>query len=306
MDEKIRVIGFGIGTSCKDYLKSYKDEYEIIALSDWDVSTHGTQKYGFDIINPFDFYKYNFDKILILSFYVNEIKQQLFENLGITDDVLIIPEKYKIKGVLLPFMDEKTKIFGRNCLTYFSELLQQKKINGFLDYGSLLGLVRDGDIIPWDDDIDFTIINEDSIKLKLLLLENKSSFPESNILDWSCNILEDKNGNIWYFSLNFQNKNDLQFREFEIAFSVRKFYKGHAIKMRNDYQSAPELYFKNHEFIEFNSKKILVPFNHIDYLDFYYNNWRTPEKLTFGTKYGISFHGNLDEIKVETNQVKIF
>ncbi|MFA5556626.1 MAG: LicD family protein [Flavobacteriaceae bacterium] len=306
MSAKLRVIGFGIGTSCKDYLKNYKDEYEIVALSDWDSKTHGTEKYNYQVINPYDFDKYDFDKILILSFYVNEIKEQLAEKLNIKDESIVVPEKHKIKGVLLPFIDEKTKEFGRSCLIYFSELMQKNNIRGFLDYGALLGLVRDGDIIDWDDDIDFSVFSDDAEKLKNLLLFYKEKLPEHQYLDWSCKISEDKDGNIWYFSLNFTNKNEFIYREFEIAVTVRMFYKGHAIKMRNDYQSAPEEFFKSFEFITFRESKILVPYRHIDYLDFYYKNWQTPERLTFGTKYGISYQGGLDEIKVQTREVLLF
>ncbi|MCH8535212.1 MAG: hypothetical protein LAT51_09105 [Flavobacteriaceae bacterium] len=100
--KKLKVIAFGIGVSCKDYLSKYKDEHDIIALSDWDTATHGTQRYGYDIIDPNDFSKYDYDKILILSVYVPQIKQQLNERCGITEKDIIAPAKYKIKGVELP------------------------------------------------------------------------------------------------------------------------------------------------------------------------------------------------------------
>lgn len=306
MKNKLKVIGFGIGTSCKDYLKNFSDEYDIIALSDWDKETHGTSKYGYKVIDPYEFDNYDYDKILILSYYVKEIKQQLLEKLNIDSDKLIVPEKHKIKGRVLPFEDEKTKEFARTCLVYFSEITRKNDIIGFLDYGALLGIVRDGDIITWDDDIDFTIFAQDSKKLERLLLDQKSNFPESENLNWTCKLNKDQEGNIWYFSLEFTNKLKNKYREFEVAFSVRDFYKGHAIKMRNDYQSAPEMYFKKHEFIQYNNAEILVPYKHIEYLDFYYKNWQQPEKLTFGVEYGISYTGSLEEIKLKTKEEILF
>lgn len=306
MCEKLKVIGFGIGNSCKTYLKNFKEEYQIIALSDWDEKTHGSNRYDLPIINPYDFNQYHYDKILILSFYVNEIKQQLKDKLGIDEDRIIVPEKHKIKGRVLPFVDPNTKLFAGECLIYFSQLMRENNINGFLDYGALLGIVRDGDIITWDDDIDFTIFAEDSNKLKKILSQNKNDLPAHQVLNWTCDMLEDSHGNVWYFSLNFKNKKEFIYREFEIAFSVRQFYKGHAIKMRNDYQSAPEEYFKNHDFLNFKGVDIIVPFKYIDYLDFYYKNWQNPERLTFGAKYGISYHGNLDEIKVDVEKAFLF
>lgn len=304
--KKLRVIGFGIGTSCRDYLKNYSDEYEIIGLSDWDSKTHGSERYGYTVINPYEFDQYNFDKILILSFYVNVIKAQLAERLNIQEETIIVPEKHKIKGIVLPFTDERTKEFARECLVYFSELMYKNGITGFLDYGALLGLVRDGDIITWDDDIDFSVFDTDTAKLKNLFLLHKDQFPGNEYLDWTCKVSEDKDGNVWYFSLNFKNKTEIVYKEFEVAVTVRKFYQGHAIKMRNDYQSAPEEFFRKHEFRTYRNSEIVVPYKHIDYLDFYYKNWQTPEKLTFGAKYGVSYHGSLDEIKVQTRDVLLF
>ncbi len=42
-----------------------------------------------------------------------------------------------------------------------TELFDLHKIEYWLDFGSLLGVARDGKIIPWDDDIDLTILRTD-------------------------------------------------------------------------------------------------------------------------------------------------
>jgi len=45
-------------------------------------------------------------------------------------------------------------------------LLNENNISYWLDFGSLLGAYRHRGIIPWDDDIDITILEEDLIKLR--------------------------------------------------------------------------------------------------------------------------------------------
>jgi phosphorylcholine metabolism protein LicD len=41
------------------------------------------------------------------------------------------------------------------------ELLTKHGIVHWLDYGSLLGAVRGGELIPWDNDVDFGFLGSD-------------------------------------------------------------------------------------------------------------------------------------------------
>lgn len=58
---------------------------------------------------------------------------------------------------------------------YVDELFEKEKIPYFAIAGTLLGAVRHGGVIPWDDDLDIAIFNEDLPKvfgLRETLLEN--------------------------------------------------------------------------------------------------------------------------------------
>lgn len=306
MTKKLKVIGFGIGTSCKQYLENYRDEHEIIALSDWDESTHGTTRYGIEIINPYEFSDYEYDKILILSFYVKEIIQQLKDRCNIDADDIIVPAKHKIKGGILPFQHASTKEFAGELIVYFNKLAAEEKIDLFLDFGTLLGLSRDGHVIDWDDDIDFCVNEKDAEKLVAMLLKNKDKLPYADKLNWTANIREDKDKNVWYVSLSFANKKEFLFHPFEIAFGVRKFFGDRSVCMRNSYLSCDKEHFIKNETIKFLDAEIKVPYKHEKFLGLLYGDWRTPQVYTFGSHYGSSHSGSNDDIKVSVEERVLF
>ena len=53
-----------------------------------------------------------------------------------------------------------------SLLEYADKWLKKNKIQYFLDSGTLLGSVRHQEIIPWDDDIDISILQKDEAKLQ--------------------------------------------------------------------------------------------------------------------------------------------
>lgn len=59
--------------------------------------------------------------------------------------------------------DDDKRIIRRN-LGILSELVADGGIDLILDSGSLLGFVRHNGIIPWDDDVDLTIADQDEVK----------------------------------------------------------------------------------------------------------------------------------------------
>ncbi len=49
----------------------------------------------------------------------------------------------------------------KEMLRDLAEIFNQANLHYWLDYGSLLGSVRSGDLIPWDKDIDWGLLNKD-------------------------------------------------------------------------------------------------------------------------------------------------
>ena len=51
------------------------------------------------------------------------------------------------------------------------DILNQKRIKYWLDAGTLLGIIRDGDLIPWDYDADLGILADSAAEIMNLRLE---------------------------------------------------------------------------------------------------------------------------------------
>lgn len=176
----------------------------------------------------------------------------------------------------------------------------------FLDYGTLLGIVRDGDIIPWDDDIDFGIDHTQMKKLEEVLVNEKDNFPKASLITYKCHVRRDENKKPWYFSLRFEDNSQKPLREFEIAFGARQSIEGYSFQMRHTYTNCEEKHFEEYEVLHWNNTKVIVPYQYKEYLDHTYNNWRTPEEYNFGTEYGKSYPGDLEKIKITVKEEILF
>lgn len=61
-----------------------------------------------------------------------------------------------------------------DILDYIKNICEKYDIKYYLFYGTLLGSIRHGGYIPWDDDIDIALMRKDYDKLLKILKENKN------------------------------------------------------------------------------------------------------------------------------------
>lgn len=101
-------------------------------------------------------------------------------------------------------MKNKNRKLLLSLLNDTKEVLENNNITFWLEYGTLLGIIRDNDFIPWETDIDlgcWKLKDDYAIKQKL-----KSDFQEMNynvyLTDGHINIRPENEPNIW-LDINF-------------------------------------------------------------------------------------------------------
>lgn len=87
-------------------------------------------------------------------------------NTGETTEML--KDKYNPEGSIL----RKAQLRMLDMLLYIDVVCKKLNIEYRLDSGNVLGAVRHGGFIPWDDDVDIVILRKDCPKLCRYLLEN--------------------------------------------------------------------------------------------------------------------------------------
>lgn len=73
----------------------------------------------------------------------------------------------------------------RQILKFWVQTANKLNISYFLTAGTLIGIMRDGELIPWDHDIDIMLLHQDTEKLEPL----KSSRPVEFLTDYKVRII---------------------------------------------------------------------------------------------------------------------
>ncbi|MEA1899071.1 MAG: LicD family protein [Bacteroidota bacterium] len=158
------------------------------------------------------------------------------------------------------------------------DLLQKNNIPFWLEAGTLLGIYRDGDLIPWDHDADLSIPAEYSDKVLALKFKflpqyymtkkkmqpiHKSWMPGDNTRVFKIKSLWAKRQNL-NFHVDLFCMSKVEDKYHWIGSSVLK--------------HADAKFFDNLDEITWEGRKIPVPSHTDEYLTLCYGNWRVPDK----------------------------
>ena len=271
-----KIIVFGASSGGEAFI-SNNDNYEIVAIADNDEKKQGKTLCGYPIISPSEIMNYEYEYIIIASSFIFQIRKQLLNEFKIDPNKIKEVPKSMIgtKKTYRPFEDKHTIDLARNVLLTVVEILEEKEIRYFIDHGTLLGIVRDGDIIPWDDDIDISIHEDDIDKTVCQIKRNISKLPNYKELNWNISIYYGDKHNPELILLTFIVDESQKFNSFHISLEVNHFVDGLVVQSLT---YAPEYHFKTSEDIEYRGKLISVPYDYKKYLEFHYGDWKTPKK----------------------------
>lgn len=274
----MKIILFGASLGGQNFIRNNKNNYEILAIADNNNAKHGSFVEGIRVINPNQIHDYNFDKVIVASMYVSSISRQLVD-LGISTEKIEYASKISMKHVGAPFENPEILEKANHFILVLSDIL--KEIPHYFTFGTLLGIARDGRLIPWDDDIDLAIFEEDLEKIKERLLENVNRFEE--ILKIEMYTREQSNGDIIAIMIDcYEDEEKL----FNISLDTI-FIEGD--NARQDLNDTPLHYFIGKDEILFEGHKINVPKNYEEYLTYTYGDWRTVKKNTSFADNTLSF-----------------
>ena len=185
-----------------------------------------------------------------------------------------------------PKLTDKNLIRARKVMFDVIDFFEEEKIEYYLEGGTLLGIVRDGDLLPWDHDIDLSISLKDAERFAA----NKSKIAKKGYRITERKMHKDIGG------LKKNQYRIFKVKKFwpsilKVIFPIFKKYMVVAdifVKADDDkytYWQAMEkilrvdkVYYSSFESIEYLGRKLRIPYKYKDYLTEKYGNWSVPVK----------------------------
>jgi len=151
-------------------------------------------------------------------------------------------------------------------LIEITNILEDLKIKYYLTDGTLLGAVREKDFIPWDWDVEITVLAESIFPITAKLIESakKNGFNIASV-----------DQSISNFKLNLLKNNN--------KYSLNGLFLEGDYRTRNAY-IYPKRFFLSDNEIDFRGKKYPTVSNIEEYLVYQYGDWETPSKSPFDKK----------------------
>lgn len=276
---KKRTLIFGSGQGAIKFLEKYISTINIVGVLDNDIKKHGNLFEGVLISKPEDIATFEYDQIIIATQWAKSVYSQLTQELNIESSKIVIPAKVDIKRVKRPFENKEGRELARNIVKCFSTTAREHSIPLVLDFGTLLGIVRDNDIIEWDDDVDFSIASFDNTVdyeswIKYTLAKIKSP------VKFEYHMKKDSKETVNYaIYLNEKECKDKNFECFYTSITFRKLIGDNYIHLPSaGMWYSPKKHFNSFELFNWQDVEVQVPYSYKEYLTFLYGDWETPKK----------------------------
>lgn len=166
-------------------------------------------------------------------------------------------------------------------------IMNEADVHYYIDAGTLLGIVRDGDLIPWDYDMDMSVMAHDleSFRKTFWKLRMRGWRVSDNDYVMKHNDVAWNKGQIR--SIKIRNRNMLFFGRGRVVMDVFVKYN----KDDKTYWSfggcvcqAPRHHHEGYDTVNYGGQPLKIPKDHPSYLSILYGDWKTPKKDWRGSR----------------------
>lgn len=177
------------------------------------------------------------------------------------------------------------KLTGKNqknaeCLLHDVTLLLEKfKVNYALEGGTLLGIYRENRLLPWDSDVDISILSEELLKMNEVYKELHKNNYRIRIRTFETDDNPFKKGMTRLIKI--RKKYFFGLLKGNVCLEIFiKFTEENNVywKVADKTMMAPKKFYDDYTQIEFLNKKYTIPLLTEEYLTHKYGDWKKPNK----------------------------
>lgn len=270
-----RCVIYGAGGGGRAFLALNRQNIRAVAFADRSEGLQRSRIDGLEVVAPNDIGALEYDYVVIASMWVGEIRSTLHE-LGIGDERIVVPPKNQLKNGL-PFQDASTKNLAEDSVVAITDFLYHAGVTAFVDFGTLLGLAREGGILQWDDDVDMSVNASEFEAARACWEEVRSHLPDARGARWTSTWIHDCGGRSLGISLDLTDIDESPFNAFGIYVRCRHIEGPWSIPTGAiGNVEIPSKHFSSAEVLPVFGRRVFAPFEYEGYLSLVYGDWNSP------------------------------